>query len=398
MKKNNWMILAVSAHGQGISGGDRIWIEFVRRWSKMVHITLVVWEEGFWMCQRQKLTQISNRTFQVLNFQKWNWLGFGVSYVFRVLGAVKWSLKTEIDTYQVVYSSSEFWMDIFPAVIFKIRNKKIRWIVSWYQTAPNPMIGFSTVSSVRRYRFKAVLYWLVQQVSKWFIIRHADYILVNNEEEKDTFPSFKKSDQIAVVFGAVDKKKIDSYHIPPAKHKLYDAVFQGRFHPQKGVEELIDIWKLVCLKNPIAKLVMIGDGPLMNKVKQKIEQNKLNKNIILKGYLFDGKEKYRIFSQSKIVVHPALYDSGGMASGEAMVFGLPVVGFDLPSYKTYYPKGMIKVPVGNLNNFAQTCLVLCNNSQIRKKIGMSGKNFIIHYRQWDQISQEIFEKISKRLV
>ena len=50
----------------------------------------------------------------------------------------------------------------------------------------------------------------------------------------------------------------------------------------------------------------------------------------------------RIFKDSKIVLHAAIYDSGGMAACEAMACELPGVSFDLPALKTCYPKGMFK--------------------------------------------------------
>jgi len=37
-----------------------------------------------------------------------------------------------------------------------------------------------------------------------------------------------------------------------------------------------------------------------------------------------------------------------MAAMEAMAWSLPGVCFDLEALKTYYPKGMVKVPLGTL--------------------------------------------------
>ncbi len=71
----------------------------------------------------------------------------------------------------------------------------------------------------------------------------------------------------------------------------------------------------------------------MKEVKFKINELRLQNNIKLFGFVFDGPEKYRVFSQSKIVVHPSYFDSGGMAAAESMLFGMPCVGFDLPAYK-----------------------------------------------------------------
>ena len=212
----------------------------------------------------------------------------------------------------------------------KVRYPKIKWVATWYQTAPNPFVGYAEGDRAKKYRLSALLYWLSQLPIKPLISVFADFVLVNNEEEKKQFPKLNSKKRIIVVYGAVDLERITNYKLEFKNlPKVYDAVFQGRFHPQKGAVELIEIWKKVVDKNKNAKLAMIGDGPLMDDIKLQITNYKLEKNIKLFGYVFDGIKKYKIFSQSKIVVHPAFYDSGGMASAEAMAFGLPCIGFNL---------------------------------------------------------------------
>ena len=82
---------------------------------------------------------------------------------------------------------------------------------------------------------------------------------------------------------------------------------------------------------------MIGVGELESEVKKKIRRCGLEQNIILFGFK-DGIEKIRIFKDSRVVVHPAIYDSGGMAACEAMACGLPGVSFDLPALKNLLSK------------------------------------------------------------
>jgi hypothetical protein len=53
--KNRLHLIALASLGQGLSGGDRIYIELSRRWSKVVPVTVYVWEEGRQMCRREKL-------------------------------------------------------------------------------------------------------------------------------------------------------------------------------------------------------------------------------------------------------------------------------------------------------------------------------------------------------
>jgi len=192
----------------------------------------------------------------------------------------------------------------------------------------------------------------------------------------------------------VDLEKIENWKLKIGNlPKVYDAVFQGRLHPQKGVLELVEIWKKVVHNKENAKLAIIGDGPLMQNVKLQITNYKLEKNVKLFGYVFDGPEKYKIFSQSKVVVHPAFYDSGGMAAAEAMAFELPCVGFDLKSYISYYPKGMVKVRIGDLNAFSNSILELISNDKFRKKIGFEGLEMIRKNWSWDKRSKEVLNSI-----
>jgi len=384
-------IFALAAHGQGLSGGDRIFIEFARRWSKFCKINIWVWKEGYRMCLRHKL-QMPNIKYQISNMEPWKRFGFVINYFARIIVGIRGGLTAKIENPEstVIYSASEFWMDAIPGWILKLRFPKIRWVAAWYQTAPNPLTGFTEGKRENRYRLSSFFYWMIQVPIKPLIKGFADFVLVNNDEEKKQFS------KALVVFGAVDLERIKVWeskfkNLP----KIYDGVFQGRFHAQKGVLELIDIWKIVVSKKPNARLVMIGDGPLKKNVELRIKNLELSNNVILKGYMFDGEEKYKIFSQSKIVLHPAFYDSGGMAAAEAMAFGLPCIGFDLDSFKSYYPKGMIKVSIGNLKEFANIVVSLLNDQLSRDRIGAEGLDMIKRNWSWDKRAEEIFDEINR---
>lgn len=391
-------IFANAALGKGLSGGDRIFIEFARRLSKDYQVIVHVWEEGYQICRKQGLLTHRNLRFEIINVDFWCKLGFAICYLARIVAACFNALFMRIEHHssQGVYSASEFWMDSLPAFILKKRFPKILWVAGWFQTAPNPLRGFAAGSRKKLYRLSAFYHWFMQLPIKPLISNFADFVLINNEEEKKQFPEHTKKNKAIVILGAVNVAEIEHW-----KHKvnwktlpkIYDAVFQGRFHPQKGVVELIDVWKLVTEKVPSARLAMIGDGPLMGEVKNKIDQLSLQKNVSLFGYVFDGNKKYQIFSQSKLVVHPAFFDSGGMAAAEAMVFGVPCVGFDLESYRSYYPKGMIKVKIGDLNKFANEILALLENENKRNQLGKEAQNMINKNWGWDQRVDQLLSKL-----
>lgn len=411
----NLHIFALAAHGKGLSGGDRIFIELARRWSDKFPITIYVTNEGYEMCQRQKLwvnngqSSVNSRKdkridLKISNIYKWSKKIFFINYLFRIIEGIKlgFTLKFENSPGTLIYNASEFWMDSLPCVILKLRFPKIRWIATWFQTAPNPLYGYTEQRAkgkgqrLSSYKLSSFYYWLTQLPIKPLITKFADKVMVNNEDEKKRFPKLSEKGDTIVMIGAVPLESIKKWKSTRVKEvkKICDAVFQGRFHPQKGVLELLDIWKLVVKEKPDAKLAMIGDGPLMEEVKKRITQNKLTNNINLYGYVFDGPEKYKIFSQSKVVVHPAYYDSGGMASAEAMAFGLPCVGFNLKAYESYYPKGMVKVDIGNKKEFANQIIRLLTDRKFYEIKAEEALTLIEENWSWEIRSEEILSKLS----
>jgi glycosyltransferase involved in cell wall biosynthesis len=203
-------------------------------------------------------------------------------------------------------------------------------------------------------------------------------VWVTSEPDKWRFIDNRLSpSKVIAVQGGVDTKTPALIQEP--KKKKFDAVFIGRFHPQKGVLELIDIWKYVCDKKKDAKLAMIGVGEFENEVKERIQKYGLEDKVILFGFR-DGVEKIKIFKDSKIVVHPAIYDSGGMAACEAMACGLPGVSFDLPALRTYYPKGMLKTPCYDVKRFAEEILKLLDDGEL---YGKTAKDALSWAQEWD---------------
>jgi glycosyltransferase involved in cell wall biosynthesis len=390
-----FLFFALAVWDKGYSGSDRIFIELAKNFSQSGYpVHIYTWERGKDICLREG---VDASLIRIISVRKYLRLGFFLHYLIRIFLSVKlgFDLSISKQTKTVLYSSSDFLMDVIPCFIQKIKNRRIIWVAGWYQTAPNPLRGYNE-GGIRSntYILRAFIYWFSQQLVKPLLNRSADYILVNNEDERKRFSKLNMQKKVLVLLGAVNVKSILAWQkVHPLENKLYDAVFQGRFHPQKGVTELIEIWKLVVHKKHDAKLILIGDGPLRKKVEELINTYGLKNNVELKGYLFDGDEKYHIFSQSKIVVHPSFYDSGGMAAGEAMAFGLPCVAFNLKAYESYYPRGMIKVDQGDLNAFAVKILWLLEQPIERKKIGNEASQMITTNWSWSDRGEQLLKRI-----
>ncbi len=395
MKKNDkedkrFLIIANWAQGEALSGGDRIFMELSKRWRKKRKITFCVSEEGWKMCER---TGLSGELHEIWGATLTNNLGICLNYLYRTFSSIIQALKTYVDDINIVYSTSDFWPDFLPAFILKMRKKTIFWIAGFYLFAPAP---FQKDFPYKGWKWIiGVLYYFAQKPAYCFVTQFADVVFVTSVPDIKKFVNKSRGqDKVVLIRGGVDvlpsREYLNSNEIIDFKDKYYDACFVGRLHCQKGVLELIDIWNLVSRKRQGAKLAIIGEGPLEADMRKKIIDCGIKDNVEMLGFQ-DGQPKYEVFKKSRIVLHPATYDSGGMAAAEAMAWGLPGVSFDLEALKTYYPKGMVKTTCFDLEKFADNIINLLTNKQDYDRLRQEAVTLIQEKWDWDKRADEIYE-------
>lgn len=394
-------IIANSAAGPALSGGDRIFIEFAKRWARLGRkINIYVWEEGEAMCKRNNLTRVDGVKIICWRLGWLSNLGFLLTYPLRVLNGIIFALKDlSREGWVVLYSASDFWPDAIPAFIAKLRSPKVIWIAGFYLFAPSPWQKDSPYKTSFKRWLIGCVFWLTQRLAYWIVKEYADFVFVTSEPDVVKFITKRRDrSKIVVVQGGVDISESEKYlrsgRVVPIRKRKYDACFVGRFHHQKGVLELVAIWNLVCRKKRGARLALIGDGPLEREIIRRIKQHCLGENVDLLGFM-DGAKKYEIFKQSKIIVHPAVYDSGGMAAAEGMAWGLPGVSFDLEALKTYYPKGIIKTEVNNVEQFAENILRLLEDKEFYDGVSRDAHNLIVETWDWEKRAKSIYERVFK---
>lgn len=396
--KNKILFISFYNFGfSGLSGGDRIFIELVNGWKKNLSVGIMGTKECLRTFSKYHSTK-NIETFLLTSKQSFYKKINNTHYFFHTLIntfiGIKAVLKFKknISKYKYIYSASDFYPDTIPAFLIKIFFKNKIWIASLYLFAPKPWQKDNPYKTSLLRFLTGIFYWLTQKLTFFLIYHFADYVFVTSKPDVNKFISSKRTiDKIVIVKGGVDTTFSQKF-VPKTNNKKYLAIFIGRFHHQKGVLELIDIWQKVCQQLPKAKLAMIGNGQLLNDVKNKIKKNKLKNNIELLGFL-DGKEKFNIIKKSKIVVHPATYDSGGMAAAEAMAWGLPGVSFDLKALKTYYPKGMIKTKCFDLQEFSNNIKKLDQDDLLYKKMSRDAKKLIETRWSWKIRCQEIYKQV-----
>lgn len=94
----------------------------------------------------------------------------------------------------------------------------------------------------------------------------------------------------------------------------------GRFVEQKNHSFLIDIFKEVYKKNKDSVLLLAGEGPKMEEIKEKVISYNLQENVVFLGQRKDANRLYQAFD---VFLLPSLYEGLPVVGVEAQAAGLP---------------------------------------------------------------------------
>ena len=105
----------------------------------------------------------------------------------------------------------------------------------------------------------------------------------------------------------------------------------GRRVEQKGFEYLIEIMKLFVMNNKEYILDIYGDGPLRDKLINKIKEYDLSNYVNIYS---TNKNIEKLYLNYDLYLNTSIYEGFGLVTLEALECGLPVIGFDIPANRT----------------------------------------------------------------
>ena len=136
--------------------------------------------------------------------------------------------------------------------------------------------------------------------------------------------------EVKIITNAID---IDKFKFDPEARKSLRKEFGiksddyvignfGRLIPQKNQLFLINAFAEYKKKTPKAKLLIIGDGPLFEKLEKKISKFGLADDVILESFREDINKCYSVLD---LFAFPSLYEGLGMVAIEAQIAGVHVI-------------------------------------------------------------------------
>ena len=170
-----------------------------------------------------------------------------------------------------------------------------------------------------------------------------------------------------------------------------EIIWAGRIAEEKRPVQLVEIFALVLLKVPQARLSIVGSGPeaLEERVRSRAEALGVSDRIAFCGFQTDVLPFYQ---RADVFLSTSEYEGFPLTILEAQSCGLPVVTYDMP-YLTILEggKGSICVPQNDKEAAAGAIVKLLTDGELRRKVGKEARenvreNFDIDMRaQWEPI-------------
>lgn len=157
------------------------------------------------------------------------------------------------------------------------------------------------------------------------ITKHSDYLVACSQDAADWL--FGKEEDVFIMRNSIDIYKILSEREQAIDLKkslgltnqfVYGHI--GRFVPEKNHRFLCDIFREILREKPSSKLILIGDGPLKEEIKEYCNKINISENVIFISPQSEIGKYYGIFDK---FILPSHSEGLGMVAVESQVMGLP---------------------------------------------------------------------------
>jgi len=165
---------------------------------------------------------------------------------------------------------------------------------------------------------KRLAWWLYQRRD----LRRAAYHHATAEAEVKNLQRLELGVPIGLIPNGVDISYVDRHQRTPCE--IRTALFLGRIHPVKGLSLLVEAWARL---RPYGwQLNIAGNDEIgyQTELQKKVSAAQLSDVVHFLGPLY-GENKERAFASADLFVIPSFLESFGMAIGEALAHGVPVL-------------------------------------------------------------------------
>jgi len=175
------------------------------------------------------------------------------------------------------------------------------------------------------------------------------------------------------------------------------VLFFGGLKARKNLDRLLDAWAAVAPRAPGAVLLVAGGGSLLGELRARAARLGLGASVVFTGYVAEA-EKPDHFNLGQVFVFPSAMEGFGLAVGEAMAAGLPVVASDrgsLPELVVDGAGGFLVDPSAP-DRLVERLAQLLADAELRAKFGALNRERVERSFRWERCvaaTRQVYESV-----
>jgi len=292
----------------------------------------------------------------------------------------KWDLD-------VIHSQTEFGVGAFSRIVAKKLNLPV---IHTYHTLYEDYVYYVTHGHFDNLGKKIAI-----KITKYFCEKKCDALIVPTDKIKDLFINkYNINCKINVIPTGIDTAKFEmneeiekNINKLKKKYKIKETDFVigsvGRVAKEKSFDKLIKTMDKLIKINKNYKLLIVGDGPEINNLKELVKNLDLEKNII-----FTGKIKYDLipsyYNLFDIMTSFSTTETQGLTIIEGLAASIPIVCINDDSFKEMVQNKYNGYLFKDEKDFIKIVEKLKDDKKLYKEMSINAKNSIHKY------SKEVF--------
>ncbi len=177
-----------------------------------------------------------------------------------------------------------------------------------------------------------------------------------------------------------------------------NILYFGRLKRYKRIDHIIQALLLIKKRIPEAELIIAGKGDDEERLKELVNELKLNESVHFLGFISDN-QKSEIIHESTVFMIASEKEGWGISVLEANAGGLPVIGYDVEGLRDSIKEGYsgFLAENGNIEELAGKAILLLENKELMDRMSNESIVWASNF-SWDNMALNFYRVINLTLV
>ena len=220
-----------------------------------------------------------------------------------------------------------------------------------------------------------------------FIYRNNTFVTESDTSENDLIDLGIKKENIIRIPPGVD---LNLFH-PGEKTKNVQLLYFGGLRKYKRPEYAIKVYEELYDEIPNLKLVVTGNGPVLNKMEEDIKNKNYNINFFGK---IDYIELSKIIRESWVNLHFSVTEGWGLSIMESSASGTPSIAFNVPGVVDTIKNNFNGFLVEDISDFKDKILYIIKNEDLFVK---NSRKFAENFT-WDKTAEMWYKLLGDKII